>query len=398
MSTTPDLTPRSDRYREVSDIQEFSQVLPSDLVRVLDWLRCHLSEPIELEKLAQIGGIRPRTLETHFKIFLQTTPLGWVRRARLARARRELQRSAPSATVTDVALSNGFNQLGRFAAQYRRVFGELPSTTIQRTRLVSANNVDWDIDEAIRLTLSALPLAFAVERKQCNAALERLSRPLEAAPGYGLAKAVAGWCWAQRAAHNFGATPDVDRDQAYKLAEEAQALAPDDALTLTLSSGALVLLHRLEEADLRLERALALDPWLAYAWIRRGWMSAYFGDSDGAIRELRTALHLMPFEPLRHITFIGMGCAHFVAERYDRAALWVQSGIEGYPESFWAQRIAVAATALAGSRDEARRMGRRLLRKEPDLTASKARQAWPFPRTFMSRLGDGLEIAGVPKG
>jgi AraC-like DNA-binding protein len=398
MSTTPDLTPRSDRYREVSDIQEFSQVLPSDLVRVLDWLRCHLSEPIELEKLAQIGGIRPRTLETHFKIFLQTTPLGWVRRTRLARARRELQRSAPSATVTDVALSNGFNQLGRFAAQYRRVFGELPSTTIQRTRLVSANNVDWDIDEAIRLTLSALPLAFAVERKQCNAALERLSRPLEAAPGYGLAKAVAGWCWAQRAAHNFGATPDVDRDQAYKLAEEAQALAPDDALTLTLSSGALVLLHRLEEADLRLERALALDPWLAYAWIRRGWMSAYFGDSDGAIRELRTALHLMPFEPLRHITFIGMGCAHFVAERYDRAALWVQSGIEGYPESFWAQRIAVAATALAGSRDEARRMGRRLLRKEPDLTASEASQAWPFPRTFMSRLGDGLEIAGVPKG
>jgi AraC-like DNA-binding protein len=398
MSTTPDLTPRSDRYREVSDIQEFSQVLPSDLVRVLDWLRCHLSEPIELEKLAQIGGIRPRTLETHFKIFLQTTPLGWVRRTRLARARRELQRSAPSATVTDVALSNGFNQLGRFAAQYRRVFGELPSTTIQRTRLVSANNVDWDIDEAIRLTLSALPLAFAVERKQCNAALERLSRPLEAAPGYGLAKAVAGWCWAQRAAHNFGATPDVDRDQAYKLAEEAQALAPDDALTLTLSSGALVLLHRLEEADLRLERALALDPWLAYAWIRRGWMSAYFGDSDGAIRELRTALHLMPFEPLRHITVFGMGCAHFVAERYDRAALWVQSGIEGYPESFWAQRIAVAATALAGSRDEARRMGRRLLRKEPDLTASKARQAWPFPRTFMSRLGDGLEIAGVPKG
>ena len=44
------------------------------------------------------------------------------------------------------------------------------------------------------------------------------------------------------------------------------------------------------------EVALALlDPWLAYAWIRRGWMSAYLGDSDGAVRELRTALHLMPF-------------------------------------------------------------------------------------------------------
>src|SRR5271166_1743504 len=130
----------------------------------------------------------------------------------------------------------------------------------------------------------------------------------------------------------------------------------------------ILLLHRLEEADRRLEQALALDPWLAYAWIRRGWMSAYFGDGDGAIRELRIALHLMPFEPLRHITCIGMGCAHFAAERYDRAAKWIKGGVEAYPESHWAQRIAVAAVALTGARAEARRMGRQLIRKDPGLT------------------------------
>ena len=122
------------------------------------------------------------------------------------------------------------------------------------------------------------------------------------------------------------------------------------------------------------------------------------GDSDGAIRELRTALHLMPFEPLRHITFIGMGCAHFVAERYDQAASWIRSGVEDYPESDWAERIAVAAVALTGARQEARRMGRRLLRKEPELTISQARQAWPFTPAFMSRLADGLDIAGLPQG
>jgi tetratricopeptide (TPR) repeat protein len=169
-------------------------------------------------------------------------------------------------------------------------------------------------------------------------------------------------------------------------------------LTLTLSSGALVLVHRLEEADRRLERALALDPWLAYAWIRRGWMSAYFGDGDSAIRELKTALHLMPFEPLRHIAFIGMGCAYFAAERYDRAVQWVRSGVEACPESFWADRIAVAAASLMGARAEARRMGRRLMRKDPDLTISEARRAWPFTPAFMSRLGHGLEIAGLPRG
>lgn len=126
-------------------------------------------------------------------------------------------------------------------------------------------------------------------------------------------------------------------------------------------------------------------------------MSAYFGDSEGAIRELRIALHLMPFEPLRHITFIGMGCAHFAAERYDRAALWVRSSVENSPGSFWAERIAVAAAALSGARAESRRMGRRLMRKDPDLTIAEAKQAWPFTPTFMSRLGDGLEIAGLPR-
>jgi len=92
-----------------------------------------------------------------------------------------------------------------------------------------------------------------------------------------------------------------------------------------------------------------------------------------------------------------MGCAHFAAERYDRAVLWTQSGVEASPGSFWAQRIAVAGAALAGARAEARRMGRKLMRKDPDLTVAEARQAWPFTPAFMSRLGDGLEIAGLPR-
>jgi AraC-like DNA-binding protein len=387
---------RFDPDPDVTDAPEYSRALPADLVRALKWIRGRLSEPIQLEELAQIAGVRPRTLETHFRMFFGTTPLGWVRRMRLARARRELLRSG-RVTVTGIALANGFNQLGRFAAQYRAAFGELPSATIKRTKCSTKNTADQDIDEAIRLTLSALPFAFAVERNQCNTALEMLDRPQELAPSYGLAKAAAGWCWAQRVAHNFGPTRGVDRDRAHRLAQESHDLDPNDALTLTLSSGTLVLLHRLAEADERLEQALALDPWLAYAWIRRGWMSAYIGDSDGAVRELRIALHLMPFEPLRHITFIGMGCAHFAAARYERAARWVLSGVEAYPESYWAQRIAVAATALTGSRAEARRMGRHLMRDDPNLTVSEARQAWPFTPAFMSRLGDGLEIAGLPR-
>jgi hypothetical protein len=50
-----------------------------------------------------------------------------------------------------------------------------------------------------------------------------------------------------------------------------------------------------------------------------------------------------------------------------------------------------------GAHAEARRMGRQLMRKDPELTVAEARRAWPFPPAFMSQLGDGLQIAGLPR-
>ena len=128
---------KPDRQRHDADRlagEVTSIALPADLVRALEWLRSHLSEPVDLELLASVAGVRPRTLESHFKTFLGTTPLGWLRRTRFANARRELERGAADATVTRIALASGFVQLGRFAAEYRAIFGETPSTTLRRSR------------------------------------------------------------------------------------------------------------------------------------------------------------------------------------------------------------------------------------------------------------------------
>src|SRR2546423_14489357 len=126
-------------YRNSTEVPDASSALPGDLVRALGWLRGHLSEPLRLEQLAQIAGARPRTLETHFKMFLGTTPLGWVRRMRLARARQELLHASPPTSVTDVAPANRLRPLGRFARQYRKRFGELPSAALPRSTGLSAS-------------------------------------------------------------------------------------------------------------------------------------------------------------------------------------------------------------------------------------------------------------------
>jgi AraC-like DNA-binding protein len=377
---------------------EAAAVLPRDVVRVLDWSRCHLHEPIKLDALARIAGVAPRTLETHFMRFIGTTPLGWVRQARLAHARRALLASEGRVTVTDVALDCGFvNQLGRFAAQYCRRFGELPSETLRRIRRSRPDAFEDVDDEATRLAWRALPAAFAVAPGPCGQALDDMERAQELAPSYGLPKALAAWCWGQRAAQHFGSTPQEDTARAIRLAAEACRLAPVDSLTLTLASGALTLSHRLGEADRLLDRALALDPGSAWVWLRRGWASAYSGDAVTALRRFTTTLHLMPFEPIRHLAFIGIGCAHFVAGRYERAARWAQAGVEAYPDSFWGARVVAASAVHAGARADGRRMVGRLLRKDPSLSVSVARRAWPFPPAVMDRLADGLAIAGLPR-
>jgi tetratricopeptide (TPR) repeat protein len=294
-------------------------------------------------------------------------------------------------------VSCGFTQLGRFAAQYAGRFGELPSDTLRRLRTSRPDAFEDVDDEATRLAWRALPAAFAVAPDPCRQALEEMEKAQELAPSYGLPKAVAAWCWSQRAAQHFGSTPQEDTARAIQLAGEACRLAPADSLVLTLASGALTLAHRLDDADRLLGRALALDPGSPWAWLRRAWASAYSGDADAALRQFTTTLHLMPFEPVRHLAFIGIGCAHFIAGRYDRAARWAQDGVDAHPDSFWGARVVAASAVRAGAKTEARATVRELLRRDPSLTVSVARRAWPFPPKVMERLADGLAAAGMPR-
>ena len=371
--------------------------LPESLARALRWLDGQSDEPIVLATLAAVAGVRPRTLEALFKRHLGTTPLGWVRRMRLARARQQLLADGAEASVTGVALANGFSQFGRFAAQYRRQFGELPSQTVKAIRAPARGDTDQRLDEARRLCWRAVPAAFMVGPEACGAALDDAERAQELAPADGLPKAVAAWCWSQRAAHNFGGAPQLDRTRAQQLAQEAARLASRDALALGLASGALTLTGRLAHADRLIERSLGIDPWSPWGWARRGWLSAYAGDDDGAQRELQIALRLMPFEPLRYLMVIGIGCVHFNAGRYERAARWIADGVAAGPQSFWAERVLIAAASHAGTLTEARRVSRALLRKDKHLTVAIARDAWPFIPSFMERLGEGLAMAGIPR-
>lgn len=86
-------------------------------------------------------AVSVRSLEAAFREWKQETPVAFMRRLRLAHARKQLSNPDARTNVTDVALSCGFLHLSRFAQYYRAAFNEHPSETLRsaRRRVLGSN-------------------------------------------------------------------------------------------------------------------------------------------------------------------------------------------------------------------------------------------------------------------
>lgn len=99
--------------------------------RVCQYVLTHLHARITLSDLESVGAMSERALQYAFLSRHQCTPMQWVRQQRLREARRLLQQGNARDSVAQVALACGFVNQGSFAAEYRRVYGELPSETLR---------------------------------------------------------------------------------------------------------------------------------------------------------------------------------------------------------------------------------------------------------------------------
>lgn len=101
--------------------------------RLEEVLASHRDRPLHLAEICQATGIPERTLRVYCHEHLGVGPIKylWLRRMFLVRAAL-LRASAAVASVTGIASDYGFWELGRFAVQYRTLFGERPSETLHR--------------------------------------------------------------------------------------------------------------------------------------------------------------------------------------------------------------------------------------------------------------------------
>ena len=105
---------------------------PRHVKWAIDYMQEHIAEPISLDDVAAAAKVSVRTLQQGFRQFRNTTPMSYLLEIRMLAAHSELLESGGRQAVAEIAFRWGFTHLGRFAAEYRKRFGQLPSQVFKQ--------------------------------------------------------------------------------------------------------------------------------------------------------------------------------------------------------------------------------------------------------------------------
>ena len=107
---------------------------PPTLRRAVAFIEQNVDQPITMADIAAASGVTVRAVQIAFRRHLDTTPMSYLRRVRLAHAHADLVASDPTRhTVTDIAYRWGFGSPSQFAAYHRAEYGRPPNQTLRGT-------------------------------------------------------------------------------------------------------------------------------------------------------------------------------------------------------------------------------------------------------------------------
>lgn len=112
-------------YREESEQQENKNILAQARLRkMMQFIWDHFHEKITLDDIAASANISKSAALRCFRSGMQTSPVGYLNDFRLNRAKELLLTS--HSTVSEIAVSVGFDNVGYFDRVFRRTFGLTP--------------------------------------------------------------------------------------------------------------------------------------------------------------------------------------------------------------------------------------------------------------------------------
>lgn len=249
-------------------------------------------------------------------------------------------------------------------------------------------------------TLRGLHIINSLDLQTYRLAREFLEKAMAEDPHFAMPAAwAARWhslYWGQ----GWSANPEEDRAKAVELAARAIELDGQNALALsTYGHLKAFLFHEYDSALTYFDRALAACPNHSIAWMLSVSTLSYVGRTDQAIRHAEQALRLSPLDRTLFTYYSSLALAHYAHGSYEDSVRWGMMSVNENPLYTSNLRYLTASLAALGRVNEAREMGLRLLRQEPEFRLGaygRTRQPFRDP-VIATRFMEHLAEAGLPE-
>jgi TolB-like protein/class 3 adenylate cyclase len=236
-------------------------------------------------------------------------------------------------------------------------------------------------------------------RKGIEDSLKSFMQAIELDPSYAAPYSWAIIAYARRRQGLWMADVNAEITEGMRLSRAVIEMGKDDAVALCAGGFGLAFLGGELDAGLALtDRALALNPNLAVAWMSSGWVRSYVGEPETALKHLAHGMRLSPLDVQMFQFYMAASLAARCAGQYEESAAWATKILQERPDyapALWSYAI---ASALAGRIEDARSAMSRVLKIDPSIRLSKMSILTVLRRSEdRSRFCEGARLAGMPE-
>lgn len=271
---------------------------------------------------------------------------------------------------------------------------KLEQAEIERAKRKPTEHLD-----AYDYYLRGIASLHQLTRESTANALQLFYEAIELDPEFASAYGMAAFCAVIRKANGWMADREQETVETERLAPKAVDLGRDDAVALSLGGEALAfVVGDYNSGAAFIDRALALNPNLATAWLFSGWVRADLGDTEAALQRLATAIRMSPVDPFMFDMLNAVAMAHLLAGRFEEASSWAERSLREKPDFLASLRFAAASYALAGRTEDAQKVVSRILALDPGERISNLADVVSIRRAAdMALFSEGLRKAGLPE-
>jgi tetratricopeptide (TPR) repeat protein len=155
---------------------------------------------------------------------------------------------------------------------------------LEQAEIARAKNKPTESLDAYDYYLRGMAGIHQWTREANKEALAHFYRAIELDPNFASAYGMAARCYSQRRSSGWTTDAEEEVAETVRLARRATELGRENADALSAAGLSLAYIAgEVDEGAALLDRALALNPNLAWAWYFSGWVKVYLGEPEVAI-------------------------------------------------------------------------------------------------------------------